>query len=96
MRKPFTKWHAVSVVLHDTSCAAAALCRNTRFLASEAPFLPLRTCPHPEKCRCTYRHYEDRRNGARRTEDVSKALSSSKPSANRRKSPGRRARDGGR
>jgi len=93
VKKPVTKWHAVMVVLHDTSCAAAALCRNTRFLSKEAPRLPLPTCPHPHQCRCTFRHFEDRRAGPRRTEDVNRSLPSEKPTTNRRKSRGRRGSD---
>jgi hypothetical protein len=93
VKKPVTKWHAVTVVLHDTSCAAAALCRNTRFLSKDAPRLPLPTCPHPEQCRCTFRHHEDRRAGPRRTEDVNRSLPSEKPATNRRKSRGRRTTD---
>jgi hypothetical protein len=81
------------VVLHDSSCAAAALCRNTRFLSRDAPRLPMVGCPHPEQCPCTFRHFEDRRNGPRRTEDLGRGLSSDKPEVNRRKSRGRRARD---
>jgi hypothetical protein len=90
--KPAKKWHGVMVVLNGTSCAAAALCRNSRFLASEAPKLPLPACTHPDECRCTYRHFEDRRNGPRRTEEIG-GLQADKPEVNRRKSRGRRARD---
>jgi hypothetical protein len=92
-QKPSAKWHAVTVVLHDSSCAAAALCRNSRFLAREAPRLPLPGCSHPDECRCTFKHHEDRRNGPRRTEDIGGALPADKPDVNRRKSRGRRARD---
>ena len=91
--KPSTKWHAVSVVLHESSCAAAALCRNTRFLAGQAPRLPLPNCPTPAQCPCTYRHYEDRRNGARRSADILRGRDSHRPAADRRTSTGRRATD---
>lgn len=93
MKKPPAKWHAVTVVLRESSCAAAALCRNTRFLAREAPRLPLPTCPHPEKCPCTFRHHEDRRTGPRRSDDIGRGLSSEKRDINRRASAGRRATD---
>ena len=91
--KPASKWHAVTVVLHGSSCAAAALCRNSRFLSGEAPRLPLPGCPHPDECRCTYRHFEDRRSGPRRTDEVGGGLQADKPEVNRRKARGRRARD---
>jgi hypothetical protein len=93
MKKPPAKWHAVTVVLRESSCAAAALCRNTKFLSREAPRLPLPTCPHPEKCPCTFRHYEDRRAGPRRSADIGGGLSSEKRDINRRASVGRRATD---
>jgi hypothetical protein len=93
MKKPSTKWHAVTVVLHESSCAAAALCRYTRFLASQAPRLPLPNCPTPETCPCTYRHYDDRRKGPRRSADIGGGLASAKPDVNRRASSGRRTND---
>jgi hypothetical protein len=93
MKKGPSKWHAVTVVLHATSCAAATLCRNARFLAQEAPMLPLPECPNRPGCRCVYRHFDDRRNGPRRTEDLKGGLKSDTPPKNRRALRGRRARD---
>jgi hypothetical protein len=90
-RKPASKWHGVTVVLETSSCAAAALCRNTRYLSREAPRLPLSTCPHPESCKCRYKHFEDRRSGVRRGSDIGKG--SDKPKSDRRTTRGRRARD---
>jgi hypothetical protein len=55
VRKPDKKWHAVTVVLNGSSCAAAALCRNTRFLSKDAPRLPLPACSHRAQCRCVFR-----------------------------------------
>jgi len=97
MRKASTKWHAVTVVLREASCAAAALCRNARYLSGEAPRLPLPKCAHPEACPCTYRHHEDRRAATRRTADVGtpdvRTSESGKRVANRRISRGRRSGD---
>lgn len=93
MSKASKQWHAVTVVLRESSCAAAALCRNTRFLAREAPRLPLPKCAHPEQCPCTFRHYEDRRNGPRRTAELGGTGDSGKPGSNRRVARGRRAGD---
>lgn len=93
VKKRTSRWHAVTVVLHDTSCAAATLCRNVRFLAHEAPHLPLPDCPNGGKCRCVYRHFEDRRTNPRRTADMSGALPSETPKTNRRQTRGRRAED---
>jgi len=93
MRKVSTKWHAVTVVLREASCAAATMCRSSRYLAGEAPRLPLPKCPHPEECPCTYRHFDDRRGGARRGADIGGLRDGGKKAGNRRLSKGRRATD---
>jgi hypothetical protein len=67
------------------------MCRNARYLSRDAPRLPLPTCPHPEKCQCSFRHYEDRRGGPRRNADI--GAGGDKPVTEKRKSRGRRARD---
>jgi hypothetical protein len=81
------------VVLHGTSCAAAALCRNQRFLSTEAPHLPMPGCENRGQCRCVYKHFDDRRASARRTADMTGALPNETPVVNRRKARGRRAND---
>ena len=63
MKKMSSKWHAVSIVMQETSCAAAALCRNKRFLSSQIPSLPLRDCDRAASCPCKFKHYDDRRCG---------------------------------
>jgi hypothetical protein len=83
----------VTVVLHKTSCGAAASCRNKRFLSGDAPRLPLPECPNRSECRCTYKHFEDRRKGVRRTADMNGALSNEAPKTSRRQSRGRRSSD---
>jgi len=90
-RKLASKWHAVTIVLQTSSCAAAAMCRNTRYLSRDAPHLPLANCPNSHDCPCTFKHYEDRRGGPRRGADI--GAGSDKPSTEKRKSRGRRARD---
>jgi hypothetical protein len=93
-RKPPAKWHAVAVVLQTTSCAAAAMCRNTRFLSKDAPRLPLANCEHPDQCRCKFKHYEDRRGGGvRRATDAGVGSGGEKPVRERRETRGRRERD---
>jgi len=81
------------VVLHNTSCAAAALSRNKRFLSKDAPHLPLPECPNRNTCRCVYKHFEDRRSNPRRSADMNGPLPSEAPKSNRRVTRGRRARD---
>jgi hypothetical protein len=68
------------------------MCRNTRFLAKEAPRLPLPGCDHPGSCKCTFRHYEDRRHGSRRSAEAGSG-GAGRPATERRASRGRRARD---
>jgi len=93
MRKPSGKWHAVTVVVRESSCAAAALCQKLRFLSHQAPRLPLPKCAHPDACPCTYRHHQDRRAGPRRAAEFGGGGAPTKPSANRRHSRGRRSDD---
>lgn len=83
----------MTVVLRESSCAAATMCRSARYLAGEAPRLPLPKCPHPEQCPCTYRHFDDRRAGPRRSADVRGLQDSGKPTGNRRLDRGRRESD---
>jgi len=67
--KPQTQWHAVSILFHGYGCEAVRMLGDQRFLASQAPRLPLAGCPAVEACRCKYKHHEDRRGSTRRRED---------------------------
>lgn len=64
LRNPF---RAVGVVPGKNCCQASQ--QGTRYLCEEAPRLPLSACTNPSGCRCTYRHFEDRRKGPRRHRD---------------------------
>jgi hypothetical protein len=61
-------YHAVSIVPGVAHCDAARELRRRRFLSREAPPLPLAACTLG-KCRCAYKHYDDRRTKARRAAD---------------------------
>lgn len=61
-------YHAVGIQGGQGCCSQARLMKDKRFLSAEAPSLPLDLCDAP-KCTCRYRHYEDRRQHARRAED---------------------------
>jgi len=93
-------WHAVGIVFVKPGCAACVSLKNVRFLAKEAPILPLKNCANPGGCKCVYKHYGDRRTGPRRTaERWSAQNSQAAPGTravreNRRRGPGRRASDG--
>jgi hypothetical protein len=61
-------YHAVSIVPGAVCCAAARDLRTQRFLSKEAPPLPLKACT-ASGCRCSYRHFDDRRMKSRRASD---------------------------
>ncbi len=91
-RTPRLRYHAVSVVAGDQSCAAARLLRNVRALSADAPRLPLASCDCPAACRCTYRHHDDRRAGPRRAKERGQ-LAGPWAMTERRRSIGRRETD---
>ena len=62
-------FHAVSILSPLHNCAAAREFEGKRFLAAEAPRLPLPGCT-AATCTCRYAHHEDRRQGPRRSSDV--------------------------
>lgn len=60
--KKKTAYHAVSIKLGPHACVAAQDMAGQRFLASEAPQLPLPDCDVDE-CSCHFAHHDDRRSG---------------------------------
>ena len=93
MKKMSSRWHAVSIVMQGTSCAAAALCRNKRFLSAQIPMLPLKDCDRSAGCPCKYKHFEDRRSDLRRSDDVHRGVRSEFIESNRRSARDRRKVD---
>lgn len=55
-------YHAVSIKFPAHACLAAKELQGRRFLASEAPHLPLPECDAAE-CKCVFAHHDDRRAG---------------------------------
>ena len=84
-------WHAVSIVGGTHACAATAEIRGKRFLAAEAPRMPLPKCTIPKRCTCTYRHFSDRRARQRRASD--RGMLGKHVGRERREKRGRRAED---
>jgi hypothetical protein len=84
------RWHAVLIVAPSSACAAAQACKGKRYFSSEAPRLPLANCD-AASCGCKYRHFDDRRAGPRRAEEVGPDVK--RPASNRRTRKGRRAVD---
>ena len=85
---------AVSIHSYKDRCTAAEQLVGHRFLSSEAPRLPLRSCTST-KCDCVYMHHGDRRSGTYRrlNHDSVDEYISSPGDANRRIYIGRRAKD---
>ena len=85
-------WHAVSVAFRDGACEQAQQLAGKRFLSAQAPALPLKDCPKGGRCRCVYKHHEDRREGPRRMSEQN-GLPTAQPRVNRRAGRGRRSTD---
>ena len=60
--KNSSKYHAVSIKPGAYACSAANDLAGDRFLASEAPSLPLPGCDAAD-CDCHFTHHKDRRTG---------------------------------
>ena len=89
-----SRWSAVSIVPGGTGCEAALALKGRRFLATEAPRIPLAECTSVQSCRCVYRKYADRRAGPRRAEDHSGMRRVTQSGTERRIGRGRRSTDG--
>ncbi len=86
-------FHGVSIHPDEFStCDAARKLKDVRFLADDAPMLPLSDCSNPAGCRCKYQHYDDRRTEARRESDVGLPMKDHPEDA--RDGVGRRVTDG--
>jgi hypothetical protein len=72
-RRPIKPFHSVTIVPGPRACVAAHAQFDQRFLAREAPPLPLKGCECTH-CECRYEHYDDRRNGDRRVHGLSVPL----------------------
>jgi hypothetical protein len=62
VQKDRAKYHAVSIKPGAYACSAANEIAGQRFLAKEAPNLPLPGCDAAE-CDCHFTHHNDRRTG---------------------------------
>src|SRR5580700_11653301 len=85
-------WSAVRIVTHGEACARATALQEKRFLAREAPALPLKGCTLASACNCMYKHYVDRRTGPRRDQEVTGRRVAKAP-VERRSARGRRGSD---
>lgn len=54
-------YQAVGIIACGRACAAVAQVRGVRFLARQAPRLPLSECDRPGHCGCRFEKHADRR-----------------------------------
>lgn len=88
------QWHAVAIRPKGESCEAVQACRTGRFLAAEAPRLPLEECSTSDTCSCVYKHHADRRVQPRRQDEKDDGLRrGSTVSQDRRSTRDRRSTD---
>lgn len=92
LRREQLAFHAVSIKSRSGACAAAHHLKNKRFLAAEAPRLPLEACGAAE-CTCVYQHFDDRRVHLRRDVYMNKIYLRPAVDIERRRSAGRRKGD---
>lgn len=85
-------YHCVAIESPATACAAARQLKGQRFLASEAPSLPLSGCSSLN-CTCVYAHFDDRRHHVRRDAWAHRAIDLESPKDERRVLRGRRKTD---
>ena len=52
---------AVTIAMPSTCCGAVSELEGVRILAIHAPTLPIPNCTMPDKCRCRFQKYIDRR-----------------------------------
>ena len=90
-----TRYHAVSIRYGNDACSAAKSVAGQRFLAVEAPRLPLQGCD-AEVCECRFMHFKDRRSGHDRRSPFgagSVGVSTGRFDKERRTTPDRRKND---
>ena len=69
LRKLGKSYHAVAIEPGPRCCTLARSISDKRFLSTNAPPLPLKSCSRAD-CTCRYVHYADRRLGLRRAGDM--------------------------
>lgn len=92
LRREKLVFHAVSIKSGNEACQAAQYLKGVRFLAQEAPGLPLPGC-HAAECTCVYVHYDDRRFHNRRDVYMNKVYLAAEVEVERRHEAGRRKTD---
>ena len=87
-------FHAVEICCTKNACQAAQDTRGERYLSAEAPLLPLDQCDRRDRCKCRYKHHEDRRGGeSRRSAEADLPTQSDSETVELRHGKGRRVED---
>lgn len=55
------KFPAVTIAMPSKCCEAVSALAGKRILASQAPMVPMPDCTMPDRCRCRFQKYDDRR-----------------------------------
>jgi hypothetical protein len=92
LKEPVRPFQAISIYRGTAACEAARRISEYRFLAKDAPTLPLPACTMPETCACRYLKHKDRRSNQRRHVDFT-ATSRIYIGKERRQLRGRRSTD---
>jgi len=90
---PVRPFQAISIFRGTRACEMARRFSEHRFLAREAPQLPLTGCTMSESCECRYIRHKDRRSESRRSGDVFATAARSVEYKERRLRRGRRSGD---
>ena len=89
-----TEFHAVSLKVGTYACDAAKKIAGQRYLASEAPKIPLAGCTAADDCACRFVHHKDRRTGKdRRSPFTSGGLAAASGKYEKERRQGRERRD---
>ncbi|HMN44061.1 MAG TPA: hypothetical protein PKE27_05795 [Povalibacter sp.] len=71
--KPHSPFQAIAIYRGLDACDMAKKFSEHRFLAREAPTLPLQGCTMSQSCQCRYLKFRDRRTESRRLNDFGAA-----------------------
>lgn len=88
--RPF---QAISIYRGVDACTPAKRFSDYRFLAKDAPQLPLPGCSMPAGCQCKYLKHKDRRTESRRLSDFGATRRGFFAGQDRRMRQGRRSKD---
>ena len=91
---PVKPYASVTIAPGTKRCGAVEALEGMRILAGHAPPLPMPNCSMPDKCRCRFKKYTDRRDDEEgRRARFGAELGSWYAGGQRRKSRGRRPKD---